>query len=430
MGIFKNIINGVLKDRKKAVIALILVIIIGVFIYRTVKGTSRALQYQTATAAKQTLVESVTESGQVAVANRVAVTTGASGTVNNVYVKSGDSVTAGETVADVTLDIAGQQRQAQAWASYLSAQNSLNSAQANLNTLQSTMFKANQSFVNDRGVFNPSTDAKNDPVYIEENSTWLAAEAAYKNQSNVIAQDQVSLSNAYLSYQAVSSKIVSPTDGIITDLTITQGMQVGGSNSSIGGTSGTNLTTVANITSKGLPTVTVSLSEADVAKVKTGDKATLTFDALPNQTFTGKVLGINTTGTVASGVTSYPATIVLDLPNERIFPNMSVTANIITQVKDNVLSVPIAAVQTSNGQSTVRVLQNGNITTVPVEVGISSDSDTEIVSGLNGGETVIVGFVPRTTTGTTSSSPFSSSNPFRGLGGGGGGGFRARTGGN
>jgi hypothetical protein len=65
--------------------------------------------------------------------------------------------------------------------------------------------------VNDRGVNNPSTDQQNDPVYIEENATWLAAEAAYENQSGVIAQTQANLNNANLSYQLTSGTIVAPT---------------------------------------------------------------------------------------------------------------------------------------------------------------------------------------------------------------------------
>jgi len=73
-------------------------------------------------------VVSLTEAGQVSVANKVSIVTQASGIVSNVYVKSGQTVNAGDKIADVTLDTAGQQRQAQAYSSLLSAQNSLQSA--------------------------------------------------------------------------------------------------------------------------------------------------------------------------------------------------------------------------------------------------------------------------------------------------------------
>lgn len=409
----KLIVGWAGVHRKTSVVILLALVFV---IFRVVTSNkSKQPQYQTATAQKETLVSSVSESGQVAVANRVAVTTGASGIISQVYVKSGDTVAAGEKIADLTLDVAGQEKQSQAWSSYLTAQNQLSSAQAELNTLQANEFVANQKFVTDRGVQNPIT---NDPVYIEEDANWLAAEAAYENQQNVIAQAQVSVSNAWLSYVAVSSTITAPTAGTITDLTIAPGMQLGGTETT-GGTAGTTLATVANIKTGGVPTVSVNLSEVDAAQVQTGDKATITFDALPGKTFTGKVIGVNTTGTVTSGVTSYPATIVLDSGYDSILPNMSASASIITGVKEDVLAVPTAAIQTINGQTTVRVLKNGQITSVPVVTGATSDTDTEIVSGLNEGDTVVVGFVP-TSTGSTTSSPFSSSNPFRGLGGGGG----------
>ncbi|HVT63454.1 MAG TPA: efflux RND transporter periplasmic adaptor subunit, partial [Legionellaceae bacterium] len=116
-----------------------------------------------------------------------------------------------------------------------------------------------------------------------------------------------------------------------------------------------------------------------------------------------------------------PAIIQLDDPSDDILPNMSATANIITKTDDDVLLVPSAAVHTTNGSSTVQVLQNGQVSTVDVTIGDASDSQTEILSGLSEGATVITS---STTTGATStttsgSSPFSSST--RGFGGGGGG---------
>lgn len=411
--------NILFKTRKrKIIVALVVFLLIG---WKLTGGSKQQPQYQTTRAEKGTLVVSVSESGQALVANRVAVTTGANGIVNHVYVKSGDTVSAGQTIADLTLDIAGAQKQAQALATYMSAKNSLDSANANLNSLQSKMFVANQAFLNDKGSSSTPSDAqKADPKYIEENADWLAAEANYKNQQSVISQAQIAVSNAWLSYETVSSNIVAPLGGSITDLTIAPGMQLGGAEVS-GGLSGTTLTTIANIKSDGLPTISVSLSEVDAVKVKTGEKATITFDAIPNTTFTGRVLGINSTGTVAQGVTSYPATITLDTPSDKILPNMSVTANIILDVRDNVLLVPSAAVQTSSGQTTVRVMKNNAVTPFTVEVGESSDTQTEIISGLSEGDTVVTGVVSAATqqsgSGSQTASPFGVR--FGGFGGGG-----------
>lgn len=388
-------------------------------------------QYQTAQAEKGTLITSVSASGQVTVANKTPVTTASSGVIKQVFVQNGDSVNAGDKIAEVILDQTGQQKQAAALSSYLSAKNTLLSQQAQLNTLQVTLFKTNQAFVTDRGVQNPTTQQQADPVYIEENAAWLAAQAAYVNQQGVIAQAQVAVDSSWLAYQAASSIITAPTSGTITDLTITPGIPVTGGNNSSNTNSNAILSQqVAAITIGGTPIVSVSIAEVDVVQVKIGQKATITFDALPNKTYTGKILGIDTTGTVSSGVTTYPATIVLDNEAPEILPNMNATVHIITNVKDNVLLVPTAAVQTVGTQSEVRVLQNGQIANVPVTIGDSSDTQTEISSGLSEGQTIVTGTISTVTnTGSTGTSPFSGNLRFGGFGGGGGGAVRTGGGG-
>jgi len=331
---------------KQRIVLLVIILVSGFLIWNTFKSSTGKTQYHTAQAAKGTLVVSLTEAGQVSVANKVSIVTQASGIVSSVYVKSGQKVNAGDKIADLTLDTAGQQRQAQAYSSLLSAQNSLQSANIQLYSLQNTLFVANQKFINDKGISSPSDQQKSDPVYIEENASWLAAEASYKNQSNVIAQAQAGLNNASLSYQLTSGTIIAPTDGVSGDLTITKGMQVGSSNTTAGSSTNTSNQAVASIITGNATAISVSVAEVDAPQIKIGQSATVTFDALPNKTFTGKVMGINTTGAVTSGVTTYPTVIQLDDSSADIMPNMSATASIITKVDDNVLLIPSAAVST------------------------------------------------------------------------------------
>lgn len=142
-------------------------------------------------------------------------------------------------------------------------------------------------------------------------------------------------------------------------------------------------------------------------------------------------MGINTTGAVTSGVTTYPTVIQLDDSSADIFPNMSVTASIITKVDDNVLLVPSAAVQTVGTASTVRVLKNGQISTVTVQTGDTSDSQTVISSGLSEGDTVVTSAISAaSTTSSSTASPFSGGLRLGGIGGGGGATTRRATAGN
>lgn len=403
----------------KKVAFVAVVTVLGYFGYQYFFGVKNQPQYETTTVTKGTLVVSVSESGSVAVSNKQPVTTGASGTVSEVDVKNGDTVTAGQVIARITLDSVSQQKQTTAWENYLAAQNALAAANANMNTLQATLFKTNQAFLQDRGVANPTDQQKADPVYIQENDAWLAAEASYKNQQNVIAQDTAGIASAWLAYQQASGQIVAPQAGVITDITVVSGMQIAAPTS----TTTVSSQTIASIKTDGNPIVSVSLSELDAVKVKAGQKATVTFDALPNQTFTGKVVGVNTAGTINSGVTTYPATIVLDSQNDSILSNMSASADIITDIRPDVLLVPSSAVSTNANGSTVKVLESNKPVIVNVTVGESSDTETEITSGLSEGQTIITGTTAVGATGT--SSPFSGGLRF---GGGAFGGGAVRTG--
>lgn len=424
----KNLFLGLSLVKKLIIVAII--IGIGWFSIPRILGSQpQEPQYQTTQAEKGTLITSVSVSGTVSQGSNASITTSATGIVQEVYVQNGDTVSEGDPIALVKLDKSSLQQQTQAWASYLSAKNSLDSAKAKINSLQAAAFKANQTFINDavaRGL------ATNDPTYIQENALWLQAEADYNNQAGVIKQAEASLSSARLSYSQLSATITAPMSGVVSNLSITPGLTISGgsSTSTIGSNTNSNTgssQTVGTITLKdSTPQAVVNLTEIDVVKVKPGQKVTLTLDALPDKTFTGKVSAINTNGSVSSGVTTYPTTITFDTAVDTIYPNMAVNATIITDIKDNVILVPSAAVQTTNGQSVVRVMRNGQITQVPVEIGSSNDTQTEIISGVNVGDEVITG---STTPGGTGSQGGTSPFGGGGFGGRGGGGAVIRGGG-
>ena len=408
------------KDKKRIIAG---VLFLGVVIFGIVKLTankSTSTQYQTAQVTKGTIISSVSASGQILTSNTVDIGTNASGVVNKVLVKDGDIVRAGQTLATLTLDTDGAQKSSLAYASYLSAKNSLFNANNQLYSLQNTEFVANQKFINDAVARGLSTT---DPTYIEENATWLAAEASYQNQQNVIAQSQIALNNAWESYQADSPTITAPAGGTLGNLTITPGMVLTSSGSSSSNSTSASQR-VAVIKTQGNPIGTFNVSEIDVSKIQPGQVATITLDSISGKSFTGNVKTVDRIGTVSSGVTNYPINILFDTSVDQILPNMSATASIIVATKDNVLLIPTTAIQTSNGQSTVRVLNGSQVQSATVETGLSSDTETEIVSGLTEGQTVITGNVFSTTTTTTGQSSIFSS---LGRTGGGAGAVRVNT---
>lgn len=413
------------------VVKIILALIVpaaGWFVYQNViVGATKKVTYQTTAAVKDTLVTTVSASGSVSSGGSVAITTGVTGMVNQVYVKNGDTVTQGEKIADITLDRDSQQKQAQAWASYLSAQNQLNSAQASLFSLQSSLYSKwkiytdlaeNSTYTNGDG--SPNSSERTLPAFTTVQDDWFSAEANYKNQQSVIAQTQAAITSSYYNYQLLSSTITAPESGTVQNMTIAAGVPLFTQSSSSNSNSVVTQQ-VGTVNSSGVVLAVVNLSEIDAGSVTPGQKVTMTLDAFPNKTFTGKVLVINTNGAVSSGVTTYPATIGFDTAEKNMYPNMAVDAQIITSVKDNAILVPSGAIQTANGQSTVRVMnKNGQVSTVPVEIGGSNDTQTEITSGVNEGDEIVTG----TTGGTSATTSTGGASVFSALGGrGGAGGF-------
>ena len=241
-----------------------------------------------------------------------------------------------------------------------------------------------------------------------------------------------SLQTAEMNYN--NETIIAPFAGKIAALNVTVGQQP----SNNGSASPDVIATL--ITDQLL--AQVSLNEVDAANVQLGDVATMTFSAIPNLTLTGKVVELDTIGTVTSGVTTYNAQIAFDVQNSQIKDGMSVTATIVTDAEPNSVLVPSGAVKTQGGTSYVLTAnipssqQAAAISTgitlanapteVQVTVGNSNNTQTAITSGLSTGDYVLV----RTTGGSSATvSSASSATSRSGLGAltGGGGGFGGGT---
>jgi len=149
----------------------------------------------------------------------------------------------------------------------------------------------------------------------------------------------------------------------------------------------------------------ISLSEVDAARIKVGQEAILTFDALPELKIKGKVVEISTIGTEVQGVVSYDVKISLEEENKEIKGGMSVNAEIIVDKKENSILVPNSAVKKDDAGNYVEVVQNYKFkesnfsqpAQIPenliekryVKIGIANDEFTEILDKLNEGEIVI-----------------------------------------
>jgi len=399
-----DFVKRVFSGRKKIIVIGFLVILLGFAGFSIFAKKEKEPQFQTTPIERGMIISSVSASGQVLSVNVMSANTQASGIVKTVYVKDGDEVKKGDKILEIDLDFQGEQKNSQAWSSYLSAKNSLESAKANQYSLQADMFGKWDTFkeLAESDEYKEGSDNRNLPEFHIPEKEWLAAEAKYKNQEAAIAQAQVAINSAWLTYVQTSPTITASMDGIITSLMYVEGMSIG----SLDTGSTTSNQKVATIKTEGTPIVSVNLSEIDVSQVELDQKATVTLDSIPDKTFTGKIVGVDRIGQTTSGVTQYPTIIQLDSSSEQILPNMAVTANIVIDRKDNVLLVPSSVIQSQGDQSFVSVLVDGKSQSVPVEIGLSSDTQTEIVSGLNEGDLVVTGSISSAGSQQNGTSPF------------------------
>jgi multidrug efflux pump subunit AcrA (membrane-fusion protein) len=127
-----------------------------------------------------------------------------------------------------------------------------------------------------------------------------------------------------------------------------------------------------------------------VNKARAGQNVQVTLDAVPDATLQGTVTQIAPAGTISSGVVNYPVTIALTNITDTVKTGMTANLGIVVDQRDDVLTVPNRAVRTVGKQKTVTVLFEGQQIQVPVQTGLSSDTATEIISGLKEGDTVVL----------------------------------------
>jgi HlyD family secretion protein len=142
---------------------------------------------------------------------------------------------------------------------------------------------------------------------------------------------------------------------------------------------------------------TINVDELDIAKVKAGQNAIVTVDALSGRVFSGVVDNVGLLGTSSNGVTTYPVKIKLE-QTDGLWPGMNATATIVVDSVDNVLMIPVTAVSRGNlvlvkgGTAAEDIDQSeapeGSVY-VRIEAGLNNDSFIEVKSGLSEGDTVL-----------------------------------------
>ena len=150
--------------------------------------------------------------------------------------------------------------------------------------------------------------------------------------------------------------------------------------------------------------VVAGFSEGDAASVAVGAAATATISALPGVSLPAKVVAIDSTATTVSNVVTYNVTFALLGTDAKLKPGMTADVEVVTAERDNALHVPTTAVTGSGASARVTVMRDGKQVVTPVVAGLKGDDATEITSGLEAGDTVVLPELNLSGLGSSSSS--------------------------
>ncbi len=225
-----------------------------------------------------------------------------------------------------------------------------------------------------------------------------------------IAIQQKQLSLAQQNKELEKRTLYAPISGTVIAVNVTEGEEVTDNQS--------NLVTISCLDTL---QVTIPVDELDILKVKTGQSARITSDAIEGRTFTAKVTEIAGEGTVTSGVSTFDVLLLLDDPGE-LKAGMNVNAEILITSKKDVLLLPLEAITDRGNRKFVKFPSSGGEEKLTeVQVGLSTATMVEITSGLQEGDTVVYNALQATAKNPTSTGQRQSGGMMGGPGAGSGG---------
>ncbi|WP_249714385.1 efflux RND transporter periplasmic adaptor subunit [Rhizomonospora bruguierae] len=316
----------------------------------------------------------VTASGSVASASTATAEFVTAGTVTAIRVHVGDKVKKGAVLA--TVDASAAQRQ-------------LDAAKANLTAARAALTRA------------------------QDAGTETADAQAQVTQAELdVEQAQGAVDGTTLTAPMSGTVVaINGTVGGASGGTSGGGNNAGGNSGGTGSSGG--FIQIADLTKL---EVNASVAEADATKLRLGQPATVTWNALPDAQVAGKLAAIDPNATTTNNVVQYGVTVSLDDRPDLSRPGQTVQVSITTGQVADAVYVPAAAVSTAGGRRTVIAATATGQQVRQVEVGLEGDQFTQIISGVEVGEEVVI----QMNSSTGSGNPFRNGGGFPGGGPGGG----------
>lgn len=362
-----------MKKNRKIIISIAAIAAVALVIFLlTGKKKEKEVSFEFAKVEKANIQNSITATGTIEPVTSVTVGTQVSGIVSKLYVDYNSVVKKGQVIAELDKT---------------NLISELNTAKANLNSAQSTLNYQRDNYQRYRTLYNKGLISADN-----FESARLSYEQA--RQQVLQAQENVHRAQTNLGYATITS----PIDGVVLSKSVEEGQTVAASFSTPElfkiAQDLTNMQVVANV------------DEADIGGVKPGERVTFTVDAYPEDTFTGAVKQVRQEATTTNNVVTYE--VIISAPNAdlKLKPGLTANITIYTQERQGVVSVPSKAlrftptqetvgkrkIQDAKGKNKVWTVEGNNIVAHSVNIGMSDGTHTQIVSGIDEGKQIVVGF--------------------------------------
>jgi len=380
------------KKSKKIGLAAVAVVAVGIIVWLFAgKKEKSSISYETEKVVRTTIQNSITATGTIEPVTSVTVGTQVSGIVAHLYVDYNSEVRRGQVIAELDKT---------------NLLSELNTAKANLNSVQSALNYQSSNFNRYKTLFEKGLVSAD-----EFESARLSYQQA--NQQVAQARENVKRAQTNLGYATITS----PIDGIVLSKSVEEGQTVAASFST------PELFTIAqDLTNM---QVIADIDEADIGGVKAGQRVSFSVDAFPDDTFQGTVKQVRQQATTESNVVTYE--VVISAPNNdlKLKPGLTANVTIFTLEKSDVLAVPSKALRfmpneafltpeqkIEDCQADIKLwTQEGNTFKAhKVSTGITNGVLTEILGGISEGAEVLTDF--NMTGGNEAQGEQQASNPF------------------
>ncbi len=315
-----------MKKKVVLIVAVVIVVAAAALGLGALKGRKNgAVKYRTEALGKGDIEALVVTSGTLNPVRLVEVGSQVSGKIDKLYVDFNSQVKEGQVLAELDQSLL-RAKIDQNNANYLSAKASLEKSRVTLDNLQKKYERAKTLFGKNLISFEENEAAE--ASYLGAKTDVQSAEARL-----VQAKSQLDSSRVDLGYATIRS----PIDGVVINRLINIGQTVAASFTA------PKLFEIANDLSK--MQVECAVDEADIGKVKEGQKVRFTVDSFPDETFNGTVNQVRYSPTTTSNVVTYTTIVDVDNVGLKLRPGMTATVSIITGEAKNVLRVPNGALR-------------------------------------------------------------------------------------